>query len=235
VRRLLDRLTNDLLLKVTALGLAFLLWTLVKTDNQVPIAGIPIRVVNQDPGWVLAGPPEPPTVQVTFSGPVRELFRLAADRPSVLVPIEDVSDTTAVVLLHTNWVALGNRLTATRVEDIRPTAIRLRFDRISTKTIPVAARLLGSPVPGFELAGPAVIEPPTVWASGASRRLESIDSIRLPPIDLTQRTATDTFTLVIDTTGMGVIMTPREVRVIVPIRPVADTTAETALTGRPGS
>ena len=158
MRRLLDRLTNDLLLKVTSLGLAFLLWSLVKTDNQVPIADIPIQVVNQDPGWVLDGLPEPATVQVTFSGPVRELFRVAAERPSVLVPIDDVSDTTEVVLLHTNWVNLGNRVTATRVEDIRPTAIRLRFDRVSTKTIPVAARFIGAPVPGFEMHGAVVID-----------------------------------------------------------------------------
>jgi len=236
VRRLLDRLTNDLLLKVTSLGLAFLLWSLVKTDNQVPIADIPIQVVNQDPGWVLDGLPEPATVQVTFSGPVRELFRVAAERPSVLVPIDDVSDTTEVVLLHTNWVNLGNRVTATRVEDIRPTAIRLRFDRVSTKTIPVAARFIGAPVPGFEMNGAVVIDPATIWASGASRRLEAIDSIRLPAIDLTQRTTTDTFTVAIDTTGLGVIMTPREVRVIVRIRPaVQDTASDAAATDRGGS
>lgn len=235
MRRLLDRLTNDLLLKVTALGLAFLLWTLVKTDNQVPIAEIPIQVVNQDPGWVLDGPPEPATVQVTFSGPVRELFRVAADRPNVLVPIDDVSDTTEVVLLHTNWVNLGNRVTATRVEDIRPTAIRLRFDRVSTKTIPVAARIIGTPVPGFEINGAIILDPRTIWASGASRRLESIDSIRLPPIDITQRTTTDTFELAIDTTGLGVIVTPREVRVIVLIGPIVQDTTSAALPEPPGS
>lgn len=235
MRRLLDRLTNDLLLKITALFLAFLLWSLVKTDSQVPIADIPIQVVNQDPGWVLDGLPEPATVQVTFSGPVRELFRVAAERPSVLVPIDDVSDTTEVVLLHTNWVALGNRVTATRVEDIRPTAIRLHFDRVSTKTIPLAVRVIGAPVPGFEVAGMIRVDPATVWASGASRRLEAIDSIRLPAIDLTQRTTTDTFALAIDTTGMGVIMTPREVRVIVPIRPVVvDTAGEEANVDRTG-
>jgi hypothetical protein len=153
----------------------------------------------------------------------------------VLVPIDDVSDTTEVVLLHTNWVALGNRVTATRVEDIRPTAIRLRFDRVSTKTIPVAARIIGTPVPGFTVNGSILLDPSTIWASGASRRLEAIDSIRLPPIDLTQRTATDTFLLAIDTTGLGVIMTPREVRVIVPIGPLPRDTAGAGATDRPGS
>ncbi|MGH7503765.1 MAG: CdaR family protein [Longimicrobiales bacterium] len=230
MQRLLDRLTNDLLLKVTALGLAFLLWSLVKTDTRVPITEIPIQVVNQDPGWILAGPPEPATVQVTFSGPVRELFRVAAERPSVLVPIDDVSDTLEVVLLHTNWVALGNQLGNTRVEDIRPTAIRLRFDRVSTKTIPVASRLIGSPVNGYALAGRPLLDPATVWVSGASRRLEAIDSVRLPAIDLTERMRTDTLTLVIDTTGLGVIMTPREVRVVLPIRRVIpDSTVRSTL------
>jgi hypothetical protein len=86
------------------------------------------------------------------------------------------------------------------------------------------------------LNGAVVIDPATIWASGASRRLEAIDSIRLSAIDLTQRMTTDTFTVAIDTTGMGVIMTPREVRVIVPIRPIVqDTASDNAATDRGGS
>ena len=227
MRRILDWLTNDLLLKVTALGLAFLLWTLVKTDNQVPIGEIPIQVLNRDPGWVLVRPPEPALVQVTFSGPVRELIRVAAERPTIIVPIDDVSDTLEVVLLHTNYVVLNSALSNTRVDDIRPAAVRLTFDRVMTRTIPLAARLIGAPAPGMALAGPPIIDPPTVWASGPSSRIEKIDSLRLPPVDLSRRTGTDTVPLAIDTTGLGIAITPREVRLIVPIRPIVPDTATT--------
>ncbi|MCI0437135.1 MAG: hypothetical protein L0271_26395 [Gemmatimonadetes bacterium] len=232
MRRLLDRLTNDLLLKVTALGLAFLLWSLVKEDSRVPITDIPIEVVNGDAAWVLAATPDPPVVRVTFSGPVRELFRVAAERPTILVPIDRVSDSTQVVVLRPEWVSLGDGLGSTRIEEIRPAAVRLVFERMITRTIPLAVRVTGVPVPGFELAGGPLVDPPAVLASGPGTRLAGLDSLRLPPIDLVRRNVTDTIVVPIDTTGLGIIVTPREARVIVPIRPVTDTVDAQPGTGR---
>lgn len=224
-QRIVDALTNDLTLKLTSLGLAFLLWSLVKTGNQTGIDGVPIEVVNRDAEWVLAGPPDPPTVRVVFSGPVRELFRmLAAEPPNVLVPIEQVNDSSEFIALRPNWVALGQGMNNTRVEEIRPSAVRLHFDRIANREIPVSIVLLGQPMTGFELAGPVRLEPRYVRVSGASRLLEPIDTLRLPPLDLSRYGATDTVTVPVDTVGTDLVFVPDEVRVIVPIRPVADTT-----------
>ncbi len=219
MRRLVDALTKDLLLKVTALGLAFLLWSLVKEDRRVAIDDIAVEVVNGDAGWVLAGAPEPAVVRVTFSGPVRELFRVAAERPRILVPIASVRDSSQVVVLRPDWVSLGDGLGATQIEEIRPAAVRLVFDRLITRSIPLAIRVIGEPVPGFSLDGPVRLDPEAVVASGPASRLAAIDSLRLPPIDLVRRIVTDTILVPIDTTGLGIIVAPREARVIVPIRP----------------
>jgi hypothetical protein len=59
-----------------------------------------------------------------------------------------------------------------------------------------------------------------VRASGAGRNLARVDSLRLPPIDLGDRRTLDTMQLTIDTTGTGLVISPRTVRVIVPIRPI---------------
>jgi len=235
VRRLIDRLTNDLLLKLTALGLAFLLWSLVKEDSRVAIDDIAVEVVNGDAAWILATPPDPTSVRVTFSGPVRELFRLAAERARILVPIADVSDSAQIVLLRPDWVSLGDGLGGTRVEEIRPAAVRLVFDRLVTRSIPIAVRVKGVPGPGFELDGAARAEPPAVMGSGAGRRILGIDSLRLPLIDLVNRTATDTILVPIDTAGLGIIIAPLEARVIVPIRPVSDTAATPMMVRPAGS
>jgi hypothetical protein len=226
VQRLWETLTNDLLLKLTALGLAFLLWTLVENDNQVGIDDIPVTVANGDAGWVLAAEPEPTAVRVVFSGPVRELIRVAAERPEILVPIDSVRDSTDVIVLRPSWVALGNGMDNTRVEEITPRTVRVRFDRVATRMVPVVAPVMGVPPAGFELAGPVVLEPPMVRVSGAGRLLAALDTVRIPAIDLGRRTTTDTFTVSIDSLGPGIITVPREVRAILTIRPVrADSAA----------
>ena len=225
MRRLFETLTNDLLLKLTALGLAFLLWTLVKTDNEVSIDGIAVDVANRDAEWILAKEPDPAAVRVVFSGPMRELVRVAAERPQILVPLDSVRDSVDVIVLRPNWVTLGNGVENVRVNEIRPAAVRLEFDKVTSRVLPVVARVVGSPMPGYALAGPVTVEPSTVRASGASRLLDSLDTLRLPPIDLTRRAMTDTMLIRLDSLGPGLITVPGEVRAIIPIRPVdPDTT-----------
>jgi hypothetical protein len=168
-------------------------------------------------------------VSVVFSGPVRELFRVAVEKPNVIIPIDDVSDSIQVHILRTNFISLFAGLTSTRVEEFRPSTVRLRFDRIDTREVPLAVRLRGAPVAGYEIAGEAEVEPRLVRVSGAASRVAGLDSLRLPPIDVGDRSATDTQMVAIDTTGLGVIVSPREARVIIPIRPAPADTSGPAL------
>jgi hypothetical protein len=169
---------------------------------------------------VLASDPQPASVGVVFTGPVRELLRVAVEKPSIIIPIDDVNDSTEVHILRTNFVSLSNGLNNTRVEEFRPNTVRLRFDRVTTRLLPLAIRVTGTPVEGFEQTGPPVIEPSSVRVSGATSRLASMDSILLPPIDIGTLTASDTHVVAIDTTGLGVIVSPRQAQVVVPIRRV---------------
>lgn len=223
LRGLVAPFTQNWALKLSALGLAFLLWTVVKADNHVEIEEVPVRVVNRDPEWTHVAT-DPPAVTVVFSGPVRELLRVALEKPSVIVPIDDVTDSASVHILRSNFISMFSGLSSTRVEEFRPNTVRLRFDRITTVEVPLAVRLSGSPVEGYEVAGVPRVDPRFVRVSGATSRLANLDSIRLPPIDLGSSSATDTQVVAIDTTGLGVIVSPQQARVIVPIRrAIADT------------
>jgi YbbR domain-containing protein len=226
-----DFFTVNWALKLTALVLAFLLWTVVKAEEpeRIAIENVRVRVDNRDPDWILTAAPAPQTVTVIVSGPSRELLRLAFDRPEVLVPVEDgdVEDTTEVLLLRNGWVRLYGGTDNVRVEDVRPASVQLTFDRVSTQLRPLTFTFTGSPVPGFEVSGPVQIEPPAVRVSGASRRIATIDSVRLPPIDLSGLSATDTFVVAVDTTGLGVLVSPAQARVIIPVERLgADSLAE---------
>lgn len=235
LQRIIDWTTTDWALKLTALALAFLLWTTVRADTPGQWGtDVPVRVANNDPDWVMAEPPDPATVRIVLRGPYRELLRAVSERPEIVVPVEQVNETTEVRPLYDHWVRLPTGTPGTRVTAVQPATVRLTWDRIATRLIPLGVHVIGSPADGFELAGPPEIDPSVVRASGAGRNLARLDSIHLSPIDLRNRRTFDTLQVTIDTTGTGIIISPRTVRVIVPIRAIlADPGATPPAGGRP--
>lgn len=227
LQRVIEWTTTDWALKLIALALAFLLWTTVQADapGQWTSEDIAVRVQNTDGDWVVAAPANPAEVTVVFRGPTRELLRAASERPTIIVPINSVGDSSEVHVLRPNWVVMPPGTESTQVVDIMPSTVRLEFDRVTTRLLPVAVQLTGEPPAGFELAGEIEIDPPAVRASGAGRNLSSIDSLRLPRIDLREHRGQDTIELTIDTAGTSLIISPRTVRVILPIRPILADTA----------
>jgi YbbR domain-containing protein len=222
LQRIIAWTATDWALKLTALALAFLLWTTVRADTPGQWeTDIPVRIVNNDPDWVLAEQPEPATVRVTLRGPYRELLRAASERPEMVIPIDQVDDSTEVRNIYPHWVRMPSGTPATRVAgDVQPATVRLVWDRISTRLIPVSVQVTGQPPEGFRLFGPPEVEPNVVRAAGSGRNLGRIDTLRLPAIDLRDRRGIDTLQLAIDTTGTGILISPRTVRVIVPVRPI---------------
>jgi YbbR domain-containing protein len=226
LRRVIDWATNDWALKLTALVLAFLMWVTVRADEPGQWSWeVPVRVVNNDADWVVAGPPVPSEVTLYLRGPYRELLRASSDLPEIIVPIQEVRDSSEVVQLRSNWVSLPTGTDQIAVIETLPSSVRIPFDRVSTRLIPVAAPLLGDPPPGYELIGDVIVEPSVVRAIGAGRAIARLDSVRLPPIDLRSVRTIDTLELTIDTTGSGLVISPRTVRVFVPVGPVATDTA----------
>lgn len=223
MRGVLHRLLNNWQLKLTALVLAFLFWAALRREQPYVYTfdKVPVRVLSQDPDWVLSASPDPPTVRITLQGPGGELLQAASDPPTVHVPIENVTDSTLTRAIEFNWVSIGD-LSQTRVTDVQPPAVRLAFERLGAKLLPIAFDFTGRPAEGYRLDGPPLIDPPVVRASGGLRRLARVDSVRLP-INLDGRQGFDTLEIPIDTTGTGLILSPDRVRVILPLRPLPDT------------
>jgi len=222
VRLLAEMLTRNWTLKLAALALAILLWTITKSEEltRVEISNIPVEVVVRDPGWILSAPPAPATATVVFSGPLRELVRLAVERPRVVVTVEEVEDSMEVHQLRTGWVQLDGDLTRTRVDDVRPSSVLLFFERLTTRLVPVAVRTRGSLPPGTRLVAPVRAEPSELRVSGPMHRLEALDSIPLVPIDLSELHGPAALTVPIDTVGLeGLVFAARAVDVIIPAAP----------------
>ena len=210
----LNTITNNWQLKVTALVLAFLFWAALRREQpyRYTFDEIPLKVVIDDPEWVLAASPDPPTVRVTLTGPGGELLQAASSRPEMLVPIEEVRDSTVIRVLQPGWLMYGE-LPNTSVERIEPSTVRLAFERIGVKLLPLAIDFSGTPAEGQQLVGMPVLDPPVVRASGGMRRLARMDSLRMR-LNLDGRRGVDTLEVPLDTTGTGVMLSPNRVRVI---------------------
>lgn len=229
-RTLLSLLTDNWALKLAALLLAILLWTIVKSGelSRVRLDDIPIEVVVQDPGWTLAAPPAPSTASVVFSGPWRELVRLGVNQPRVIVVVDEVRDSMELRSLSTSWVQLEGDLQRTRTEEIQPSSVLLAFERLRTRLVPVSVPTTGTLPEGLELAGPLRVDPPAIRVSGAGERLVGLDSIRIQPIDLSQIRYSAALTLPVDSSALaGLAFSPRSVEVYVPVT-MTDTLPPTA-------
>ncbi len=159
--RLVELLTKDPLLKLTALVLAFLLWALVASERGA------------------APPPPAPDAKGGDSGQLQA------------APVD------------------------------------------SSRSVPVAVRLTGVPMVGWEVAGPPRVEPTHVTATGPASVLARIDSIHVPAIRLDGRMASATQDLAIDTAGLGVRIVPSRVRVTIPIRQIPPDTSDGGAAERP--
>jgi len=222
VAKALDKITNNWQLKLTAVVLAFLFWAALRREqpDSYTFNRVPVRVQNEDADWVLASPPDPASVRVTMEGPGGELLQVASDPPEIRVPVGKVTDSTAMLELRTLWVDYPAQ-PGTRVVRIEPLLVRLAFERVSAKLLPLAVDLSGTPAPGFSLAGPPLVEPAVVRASGGVGRLARTDTLRVP-LNLDNRQGVDTLEMQLDTTGLGLVLSPGRVRVIVSLRPAGD-------------
>lgn len=227
-------MATDWALKLTALALAFLLWTTVRADAPgVWETDIPVRIVNNDADWVVADAPTPPEVRVSLRGPYRELLRVASERPDIIAPVTSVTDSVQILTLSRDRVRMPPGTPNIVVGEPRPDWVRATFDRVTTRLIAIDVAVRGEPPAGFALAGPVEIDPLVVRASGAGRNLARVDTLRLPPIDLREHRSYDTLSVAIDTTGLGLIISPRTVRIIVPVQPILDDTAAPGLRAAP--
>ena len=118
-------------LKLSAFGFALLLWVVVRAEspNRQEISGGAVQVMVGDSAWALVSEPIPASVTVRFGGPSRQLISMAFDRPTVVIPLEEVAQADTVVQLSTAWVQIGDRQGVV-AEDIQPSSVRLTLEPV---------------------------------------------------------------------------------------------------------
>jgi len=208
-------LTRNWTLKLSAFGIALLLWVSVRVEapTRQTVSGVPVRVDLADPQWTLAEEPSPTTVVVRFAGPSRDILSMAVDRPSIVVPLDGVHSADTSVILRNHWVRLPDRPNVV-VEDIQPPSVRLRLEAIQRVDLPVAPRLEGELPEELAMTGAPRAIPADVRLSGPEGRIAERDSLWLEPLDLAAVRGPGAVEVAVDTTGLqGLQLQPSRVQV----------------------
>jgi YbbR domain-containing protein len=213
--------SRNWLLKLAALGLAVVLWALVRSEptSQGNLFTVPVQAQVGDLNWTLSGEPDPPTVQVRFRGPTGDLIRLAREGATLRLPLDIVSSADTVVQLRRDWVVVsaGSGLV---VEDIAPASVRLLLQRTVSRLLPLRVTTTGELSSGLALAAPLGLNPQVVGVRGAAQRVRGLDSITLQPLDLGGVRESGIFPVNMDTTGLDdIIVTPRSATIGVRVEP----------------
>jgi hypothetical protein len=213
----LHALTFNWRLKLAALGLAVLIWAAVSAE-QVTSQWIPVRIdpVVRDPEFVLTGAPDPAEVRVRFSGPGRELWELALDRPALILPLADIGNRRAFAL-DPSMLRIPSGLSV-NVQDIRPAIVRVDVQRLASRVIPVRARLAARSTQRYVLVREMEVLPAEVRVTGPADRLAALDSVDTRRFDIFPDDSTFTQEVPLDTAGMeGLSFSRVSVRVSGPV------------------
>lgn len=214
--RIIRALSENWALKLAALGLAILLWMAVRADEPeaATFRNVPVNVDLRDPDWRLVEV-EPPSVHVTVLGPTSELLTLAGDPPRIVLPQERVADSVETQVVPLQWVQLPRGATRSRVVALRPDTIRLRYERLASRTLPVRVRLEGEVAQGYELADSITTNPATVDVRGPADIVMRLDSVPLVAVDISGLRSTTNVPARVDSAALGPVrVSPAEVNVV---------------------
>lgn len=181
----LDRLVHNVLfLRIFSIAAAFVIWFIivvtVSPNYTRTISGVPVSLDTKsgflaDAGLGLVNNLNQ-TISINVSGPRTMIGKLSAGDFTVTPDVTPVNKSgTYSLQLNT---ALKTPNSQIHIHDISPDTIRLQFDTVSSKTLPVTVKVENSHVADGYVMETATSAPKEVVVSGPSAEVSKVAEIR---------------------------------------------------------
>ena len=211
-------------LKITALTLAVVLWVTMRlTDDRIDllsISNVEVRVEHVHRDWFLRQPPSPPAVEMSVTGPLGDILRVAMSRPAIVIRVDSVLKEDSVLTLIPDWVTDVDRSSVT-IENFRPSSVRLLFERNKEDGIPVTVRLRGELPDSLAMVAEPRANLLFTRVRGAASVVDALETVFLEPFDLGGVTGPGRFEVALDTAGLGgLVVNPRSATLTVEVAPM---------------
>ena len=213
-------LLRNLGTKILALSIAILVWFVFSAQQRERISErsyrIPLSVANV-PAETLIASPLPPMIEVRLRGPFTALRQLEPGKLEAVIDLTDAPRGEKVYRLDPEDINVPQQV---EVIAITPSEIRVALDATAEKTLPISARLTGSPAPGYEV-GQVLVEPPVARLFGPDSALSHMTSVQTDSVSLANRAADFSVPATVITESPGVrVREGQVVTVTVKLRPV---------------
>lgn len=187
--RIRNLLLENIGLKLASLFLAFLLYAHVVTDQpRESVVQIPVTLLGLPDSLAVTGK-LPEHVGVKIRGKWKDLIRLGLTSPYLPVDLGDARPGSFKTTITADDVAeraippeLSKAIDVVEMYD--PRTIDVQVEPKLTKRVRVAPLLIGTPPPGYRLAGPAEATPDSVLVQGATSVVAALDSVGTLPVDI---------------------------------------------------
>lgn len=188
--RVRDLLFENLGLKVASVLLALLLYAHVVTDQErEQVVQIPIAAVGLADSLTSVGE-LPPRVAVKVRGKWKDLIRLNLTRPFLSIDLASAkpgefqtSITSEDISRRAIPPELSRMISVTEVLD--PRSVDLTIEPKATRSLPVRARIVGTPAVGYVLDSVPAVDPESVRVMGPARLMREIDTLYTVAVDIT--------------------------------------------------
>ncbi|HEX6534449.1 MAG TPA: hypothetical protein VF041_07625 [Gemmatimonadaceae bacterium] len=212
-RRLVTAATSRLPVKLAALFFSLVLWFMVSAEEPTE-EWVDARVMLSLDSTVSLRE-RVPRVQALVVGRGRELLKLYAAPPVIRRGVGANTPADVVLDLRPDDVILPSSVDA-RVSDVQPHSLPLHFRVMATRRVPVRALVSVDAGPGIIVTGMPRVDPESVSISGPRARVQAVTAVSTARQALAVNTPRFERTIAIDTAGLGVAVSPAEVRLRVP-------------------
>jgi len=181
---------SNLLLKVVALGLSFLLWWAVAHDPTVEAVITAPLEFHHAPENLEMSVEGATQVAIRVRGPERTVRRLSAADVQAIVDLSGAHAGERTFDLTAKEVHVPDTLDVVQIE---PSQVRIAFDRSATRTVEVRPRVIGSLVTGYHIANVSA-DPSTINIVGPAHRVDDAGDAITDPVDASGVVGSATFT-----------------------------------------
>ncbi|MCX7793139.1 MAG: CdaR family protein [Thermodesulfovibrionales bacterium] len=209
-----DFFRKDLILKITSLFIAIVLWFFVVIKGQTEITmNVPLEL-KYIPRGLGVESKSVSQVTVGVKGFEQIIKNLKPYDVKVSVDLSKAKKGMNVIYLGSKDVSIPSSLTVTSIE---PSSVRIRLDEIRVKRVSIIPELTGEPQRGYVISAVRV-EPETVEIEGLRSHIEKMRYIKTEPLSIDGIKEDITFTALLEPPAGYVRINPESVKVKVIIR-----------------
>ena len=182
ISRLRHLLTDHILLKLTSLIIAILMWYGVAHDPVSEVSlQVPVEFSRAPKNLDYSSGDVIPQAQIRLRGPARIVRELAQESVHAVIDLQGADPGEHTYDLDTSHIQVPHGI---EVVQVTPNRLRLIFDTRATRQVPISPRVVGTLPPGFRIES-VVANPSMLTITGPARHVDAVERAVTDAVDVT--------------------------------------------------